>query len=341
MKVLVILFLLVSSAHADEPFTVGVIAPLTGGLAASGIAVKNSILLADEKYDTEDKVRFEFNDDGFDPKNSVTIAKKYISDKVGAVLIFGTPTSLAVAPITEQAGTPLLAITIHHKVIEGRKYAFKHFVRWQDENERVLAEVKKRGYKKVAVVTTVNDASLALRDGFVGAGAVQVVMNEEFIKTDTDFRSIVTRLKALKPDSVYLLLFAPQASVFMKTLRAADVQIPVFGVHNVEDPSEVEAAAGAFEGIWFVTGDDTEGGDYVSAYEKKFGLYPAMGGANAFDFAKMVIEAANNKADLVPYLNSLKDFSGAFGTYGSTKSHDFEIKTVVKRIEGDKFVTVQ
>ncbi|RIL11893.1 MAG: hypothetical protein DCC75_01460 [Proteobacteria bacterium] len=326
--------ILSQSLLAEQRLRVGVITPLSGTLVASGEAVRNAVILADSLYDDTDLVTFSFEDNGFQPKNSVTIARKFISQGVDAVIIFGTPTSMAVVPLTEQAEITLAAITIVDKVVKDAKYAVRHFVSWQEENRRIVEEVRRRGYKRVAIIATLNDASLALRDGFISGAAVEVVVNQEFSPDNMDFQAVAAKIKSAKPDAVYMLLFAPQGSAFMKVLRALDFRGPVFAAHNVEDPSEISAAQGAFDGIWFVTGDDRSGEPHRKAYQEKFGAYPAMGWGNAFDYAKMIIEAAEKNVPLIDYIKRLKDFEGVFGRYGAAEGNSFTIKAVTKLIDG-------
>ena len=316
-----------------ETIKIGVITPLTGVLAASGISVKNSIQLADQIYDTENLVEFSFEDDALQPKNSVSIARKFIAEHKDAIIIFGTPTSMAVAPITEQAKVPLLTITILDKVVKDRSFAFRHFVSWQEENRLVIEQAKVKGYKRIAIVASANDATLALKDGFINQSGLQVVLAEDFIRDDFDFRSLITKVKANKPDAIYNLLFSPQASVFMKSLRESGSKVPVFAVHNVEDPSEIKAAGKAFEGIWYVTGDDSAGTFYRESYQKQYSVLPAMGGSNAFDYAKMIIEAAQKNTPLLDYIKTLKNFSGAFGEYSIAADNSFQLKATVRVLD--------
>ena len=321
-----------------EHLRIGVISPLSGTLVASGEAVRNAVQLADDLYDKDGLVTFSFEDDGFLPKNSVAIAKKFITEKTDTIIIFGTPTAFAVVPITEQAQMPLAAITIVDRVVEDKKFAVRHFVAWQEENRRLLEEVKIRGYKKVAIVTTINDASLSLRDGFVKAGMVDVVFNEEFPRDHMDFPAIAARVKNAKPDAVYNLLFAPQGSAFAKSLRQLGCDVPIFAAHNVEDPSEIRAAEGGFEGTWFVTGDDSAAQGYLREYREHFHQEPAMGWGNAFDYAKMIIEAAAADRPVLPYLKTLTNFDGAFGHYGAAPGNTFDLRATVKEIRNGKIV---
>ena len=323
---------------AAEEHRIGVIQPLTGPLATSGEAVQRSIALADQLYDKKDEVHFIFEDDGFLPKNSVAAAKKFIAEGVEAVIIFGTPTALAVAPVTEQAKMPLAAISILDKVVQGRECTVRHFVAWQEENRRVIQEAVRRGYRRVAVVAAINDASLALRDGFVRDASAQIVLSEEFQREEMDFRTVAARIRGLKPDAVYHLLFAPQGSAFMKALREAGYSAPVFAVHNVEDPQEVTAAVGAYEGIWYVTGDDRAGRFYAETYRTMYGQYPAMGGANAFDLAKMIIEAVDEGVPVLQKFKTLREFDGAFGRYGAAPGNTFDLRATLRSVRGGQFV---
>lgn len=326
------------TAFAAPKLRVGVITPLTGTLVASGVSFQNGILLADSLYDKSNLVTFIFEDDGFLPKNSVAIAKKFIADKMDAIMIFGTPTSFAVVPLTEQAKTPLAAVTIVDKVVEGKQYAVRHFVAWQEENRLVLEEVKRRGYKRVAIVATTNSATLSLRDGFVRDAPIEVVLNQEYSPDNMDFQAVAAKIKGVHPDAVYHLLFAPQGSAFMKSLRRVGCEVPVFAAHNVEDPSEVAAAQGTYERMWFVTGDDRNGAPIAREYREKFGEDPAMGWANGFDYAKMIIQAAAAGTPVITYLKQLSNFEGIFGHYGAAQGNTFSLKATVKTIEHSKFV---
>lgn len=326
-----------AAAHAAPKLRVGVIAPLTGPLASSGQAFWNAIQLADELYGKDHSIEFLVEDDGFQPKNSVACARKFIDDKVDAIMIFGTPTGMAVVPITEQAHMPLAVVTILDKVVAGKNFAVRHFVAWQAENERITAEVQRRGYKRIAVVTSINDATLSLRDGFLKSGVAEVVLNDEYPRDNLDFLATATKIKAAAPDAVYHLLFSPQGPIFTRALRNAGYSGPIFGVHNVEDPADVAAAQGSYDGIWYVTGDDRGAEALRAAYIKRFGTSPAMGWGNGFDYAKMFIEAARKNVPPLAYLKNLKDFEGVFGRYGAASGNTFDLKATIKKVDGAEF----
>jgi branched-chain amino acid transport system substrate-binding protein len=319
--------------------TIGVVLPLSGGPIASGEAVRNSILLASERYDREKCVRFVFEDDQLTPRNTVTAVNKLVEiDKVQGLIVYGTPTSLAVVDLAESRHLPLIALSILGKVVAGKSYVVKHWCTAERLNEAVVAEVKKRGYKSVAVVSTVNDAMLGLRDLFADSGAVEISLNEEFVKDDFDYRTVVTKIRQKKPDAVYVLLYPPQPSIFVKMLREAKYEGQMFGVHNLEDPNEVKASGNAMLGMWLANGDDTAGERYRQAYKQRFGVDTLLGGASGYDAAKLIIEAVSKGLEINSYLHTARDFSGAFGKYNATGRNDFDFQAVVKTIRPEGFI---
>jgi len=72
-----LLGMLVSSANAEEK-TCGAVLPLSGPMAAVGVSIMNSIILADRQLDHAGRIQFVFEDDQFAPKNTVSAVTKLI-----------------------------------------------------------------------------------------------------------------------------------------------------------------------------------------------------------------------------------------------------------------------
>lgn len=317
---------------------IGVVAPLTGSASSSGTTIRNSILLAQESFDPSGSVKFIFEDDQLQPKQTVTAVNKLLqSDKVDGLIVFGSPTALAVNSIAESRKVPMLAFSIVERVVEGFKYVVKHWVSARALNDAVVKEVGKRGYKRIAVAATINDAMLLLKQLFSESVPKLIVIEAEANRDEADMRAIALRIISKSPDAVYNLFWAPQPSLFAKTLREQGYKGPIFGVHNLEDPNEIANAKGALEGAWLVTGDDSAAGPYLEAYTKRFGIPPPAGGVNAYDAAKLFIEAAKT-GDINSYLHTVQDFKGAYGRYSASGRNDFTIETRLKIISNNSIV---
>lgn len=60
-------------ATAEHPsFKIGIVAPLTGSSASSGVTIKNSVQMAQLRFDPLKSVKFLFEDDQLAPKNTVS-----------------------------------------------------------------------------------------------------------------------------------------------------------------------------------------------------------------------------------------------------------------------------
>ncbi len=318
------------AAYADTPVKIGVVAPLTGTKSSIGNTVKNSVTLASSRFNPSGEVKFIFEDDQFLPRNTVSaVSKLLLEDKVDGLLVYGSHTALAVSPLVETAKRPMIAFSIVERLVQGKEFTMKHWVPARTEQAALAEEVKRRGYKRVAIVTMQNDAMYDLRQLFRDSKLAEIVLDEDFPPDNIDFRPTCARIKALNPDAVYNLLWAPQPAVFSKQLRAHGYEGAFFGAHNFEDMNEVKASQGALVGAWFVTLDDRGAGEYFKSYTERFSSYPTAGGVNAFDAAKMMIEGAKS-TNLNTYLHTLKDFDGALGKYSASASNDFEIRAMLK-----------
>lgn len=98
---------------------------------------------------------FLFEDDQLLPKNTITIVNRFITvEKVDGLIVYGTPTSIAVGDIVERHKLPMIALSILGKVVQDKKYIVKHWCIAEKLNEAVSQEVRRRGYKSVAIVST-------------------------------------------------------------------------------------------------------------------------------------------------------------------------------------------
>ncbi len=340
LKLFFLFFTLLNTnlGFADPSIKIGVSLPLTGGAASNGETIKNSILMASKDNDQEKRVKFIFEDDRLEPAKTVSNVSKFLKiDKVDGLIIFGSPTSLAVNSIAEKAKIPMIGLSIVEKVVKDKKYVVKHWVTTKVEAMALNKEFELKNYNSIAIVTLENDAMLALRKDFVNKFSKNIVLDEQIQPKEIDFKAIITKIKRLNPDAVYNLLWSPQVALFSKQLRNFNYKGEIFGAHNLENIFEIKAANGALENVWFVSGDDCHSYNYYTAYRKIFNQEPVTGGINGYDAAKLFITGAMS-GDINKHLHTVKDFDGAYGRYSATGSNDFDIKAAIKLIKDGKIV---
>lgn len=325
-----------SAENAPTNHRIGVILPLSGSMAYIGEDLQHAAQMADEKFDPEFKVDLIFEDNMFVPRNSVSAAQKLINnDHVHGLLVFGSSTAFAVANIAETNHVPMVADGVLEKISEGRKYVVRMFPSSAAQHKVVLHEIKQRGYKTIAIVSTTQDGLLRLRDEMVAALGKDVVYDEEFVPDNTDFGGPLARVQHLNPDAVYLLLLPPQASTFAKQLRALGYKGAFFGGPQVGNMGEIAAAQGAFDGMWFVNTAGGSAGDFFAEFEKRFGHRPIFETIPAYDSIKLLIEALR-QPDPALYMRSVKNFQGLAGTFSATTRNDFDIPVRIYQVKNGK-----
>ena len=314
---------------------IGVVVALSGHLAAVGTAIKNSVTLAWEKHGGKEAPELIFEDDGFLSRNTVSAVNRLLAlDGMAAIITFGSGTSLSVSDIIEAREIPHIALAIAEKVNTGKKFVVRHFVSTDALNKKIVEEVKRREYKNIALITTVQEAMIAQREHFLADLNERVIINKDVLPDDTDFRSIVARIKAEAPAAVGLFLLPPQISIFARNLRGAGFKGEIFGSLPMGVVSEIRAAGGALEGAWFVSGDDRGAKEFYREYEARFGDSGFAEIAHAFDATKMVLEGLRSN-DLNNYLHTVQGFSGILGTYGADGKNGYNVGIIVKKIRGN------
>lgn len=325
------------AADAKPAPKVGVSIALTGPVSVVGVTLKNAIELARRQHDPEGRVQFIFEDDGFVPKNTVNVVNKFIThDQVSAIITFGASTSLSVAPIAEQNKVPLIGLTVLETLEQDKQYVMRFFSSTESLNGLTAQRVKKIGYKDMAVVATVQDATLKQRDHFLDSKVSSIVLSQEFLPGDLDFRSSVARVKALNPEAVYIIMLPPQGSTYVKQLRRVGYTGQIVASLQLGAPAEISAAEGTLNGAWFVSGDDRSADKFYAEYAAAFPNEKAFSETvYGYDLATLVIKAVLSP-NANEYLHNVKNFSGALGTYGSDGRGSFIFGVIAKEIVGSE-----
>ena len=188
-----LLFILPVDTMAEEyTHTIGVIIPLTGPVAEVGQSIKNGITLAAKKHDSRSRVRFIFEDDQFQAKNSLGAAWKLINiDRVNGLIVFGGSTSNAVANVAEKRKVPMIAITALSKIGRNRNFIYSLFMSSTGQTEALSHACTTVGFKRIAVITNTQDALLFLRKDFVRLNKDRIVFDDEVVPGEINLSSLV------------------------------------------------------------------------------------------------------------------------------------------------------
>src|SRR5471032_3579731 len=173
------------SANADspkgEPIILGVSGPLTGQNAQYGAQWKKGFDLALDEINGRGGVKgrplqYVFEDSQADPRQTVAIAQKFVSDPKIVVELgdFSSTASMAASPIYQRAGLVQFGFTNSHpNFTKGGDFIWSNSVSQADEQPRLAKYAADLGFKHVAVLYLNTDWGRASQNVFGEAAKAQ------------------------------------------------------------------------------------------------------------------------------------------------------------------------
>ena len=329
LPVLAALGLMGTAASADV-IKVGVIGTMSGPYALFGQNFKMGIdawVAEHGKKVGDHEVEFIYRDeDQPNPAKSKALAQELlVKDKVQYLAgLYFTPDAMAVAPLLEEAKTPLIVLNAATSaIVEKSPYIVRtSFTMWQ--NTVPAAKVAaKNGAKKVAIAVSDYgpgvDAETAFKKTFEAGGgtiseAIRMPLNT------TDFSPIMQRIKDSGADTIFTFLPAgPPTLGFVKAyidngLKAAGVKLMSTGdvVTEPDLPNIGDSGIGILSTYHYAVSHDSPENKAFLAQLVKGGAKldeVTMTSVAAYDGARLIykmIEATNGQRDPEKALAAVK-----------------------------------
>lgn len=279
--------------------------PLTGPLSQFGKNMQNGFKMAVDEFTATGKLKgttvaIECQDDQNRADDAINLARKFIEDKsyVAAIGSWGSTVTLAAGPLYNKAKmVNITPISSHPAVTKIGPYVFRQSIIQSKEGPANAAYLKKLGVKTISMIGLPNDygkANMALtRRAFEAVGGK--VVFSEFIRPDAhDLRQVIQKAARSKPDTIYLGLFAPQASLVAKQARQLGITIPIYGSAALGTQDFPRLAGKAADGVRLLLVFNPAIGPKMAAffqrYEKKFGRKPDAFATNSYVTARMMFD---------------------------------------------------
>ncbi len=329
LRSLFLVFLLALSfqAYASPPppkqLHVGAIFPLSGPAAEHGVAAKNGFLMGIAEFDKDQRINFEFEDDGYNPKNTISAYRKLTrSSEIDILLTTGSGPSNAVAPIANAEKIPTLALAGDSHVAIGRDYVIRLRISAVDEGIQLAELLNKRGYSRVGVVCAQNSFTLEVCRG-VAMGLTQKPVLEDYVlPEEADFRASIERMKQDNVDCTVILLMPGKIGVYAKQARALGLNVDFAGGVFFESDGDYKSSNKALDNAIYVMSDPSP--SFANAYEKKYPPTASIGWAAIFYDAARILSQLHSNDEILKQLKNLNDFPGTLGsyTYKNTENGD-------------------
>ena len=354
-----------AGAYAEEKeISIGFIGPLSGDVAAFGMEARNAVELATEGINSSHyipgiRLNIIYEDAKCSGKDASIAANKLINVDHVKVIIGGACSgeTLAAAKITEAAKFILFtSFSSNPAVSDAGDFVFRNCVSDRDGGRELANMMLRKGYLRPAVISENTDFCLGLRDTFsetLARGKVPLAGDEVFNPADTDFRSILLRIKSKSPDAI---LVNPQAGLkaglITRQIRELNWDIPILGNNNFSSADAREAAGGIarLEGIQFADApsiSSERGKAFIQKYKDRYGdkiqsdYLIAFSGDSVYLIADAIKAAGLNSEGIRDYFYGLKNFSGIGYNYHFDINGDMVgVNYTIKQIRSGKIEDV-
>lgn len=280
-----------------QELVVGYAGPLSGEAGVWGQSMKKGFDFGIAQID-DPRIKIIYEDTKCDAKVGLGVFQKLI-ELDNAQIVTGTACSSvahAAAPLVEENKVLYIASGATQPDVPALgEHIFRLWVSDDYEARAVAREAHAQGLDKVAVTfTNDNPAGVSLKDAFVDESkslGSSVVAIESYSSTEKDFRPVLTKVLAEKPDAIYIMAAGEQIASVINQARALGFEGTIFAYAPSLLAEGVSEKISDHSKIVYAAPQDVKTTSFWSEYQEQTGEEADMLVALGYDSAMMVKEA--------------------------------------------------
>ena len=343
----------------------GAILPLTGNAADQGQWAKNGLELAASELNAagdsgRPTIRLVFEDSKGDPKTAIsaytTLRTRY---SVPVIFTWGSGVGIALTPLVNRDRVVQIGIATgspDYRTVGD--YTFRTFHSNLDEAayaDSVIDKFSGGGKGRVGIVKIQNDYGIGYGDRLselLKKRGKKVAFDDTFAPNETDFKSLLLKLKATRPTVMMLITYPTEGAAILSQMRQLGITTPVLAsVAILSSRSFFDLAKGAAEGLRIIVPSNQATNEseamkrfmagYLKKYNEDIGIYNWYA-ARAFDAVEVVAsvlgDCPGSEAQCIrDHLFTIKDYQGAAGSITFDPAGDITTDFSLVVIRGRKF----
>lgn len=349
-----------ASEGGEQEFVIGHAAAITGELAPydspDGVQCRVD-QLNDEGGILGASVEVLVQDSKSDPVVSTTVTQEMLD--AGASVIMGTGTEdnlIPMAELTEPSDIPVISVGSTQPQFPLASPANGFLTAYGDNLQAAaIAEYAiEQGHQTAYLLLSPDVGSYSLAsprwfgETFEELGG-RIVGDDNYSAGLSDYTPQVARIASLEetPDVIFGAFLVPDAGVFARQLKQAGVDAPFYGMDGFDDPSLIDVARDAADGLTFVThGFESDGSRLQEFYDDCrergyeiqnvfFGL-----GGESVELVKAAAEEAESlePVDIMAALKDLEDVQGIVSesiTFRDQRGIPLKEVAIVQVVDGE------
>jgi branched-chain amino acid transport system substrate-binding protein len=351
------------STKSKDSIKLGWVGPLTGPTSTDGTLSRNAAQLAIEQFNKEGgvdgkKVELVAEDDQGKPEEALKAVQKLInSDKVAGIVGGGYSGPMkTVTPKVQSAKVPMVvAYAVHPDITKGGDYV-NRVIYTADIQGKAMADYAVNDLKKksIAVLYVDIDYGISIYSAFKAETkklGANVVIEKPFKMGDKDFSSILTAVKASKPDALYVVGYYNEAAGIVTQSKELGIDAQFLGVDGFDSPKFLELGkentqAATFTTSFFATDTREVVQHFVKAWHEKYkDSEPDMLSSQSYDATEVMLEAmkkaGTDREKLAKAISETKDFEGTSGKISFNAHHEVVKPVIFMTVKDGKFQYVK
>ena len=349
-----------------DPYTIGMLTATTGPMALMGDGQAKAINMLTEQINAAGGVnghpiKLVTYDTGSKAEEAVKGYGSLIEQ--GALAIvgpIGNSEGKAVAPLAQE--NKVLSYSLSGSYKPANPYMFAVSVQTQYMFQAVVEYLKTKGVKNLAMLATSDssgqDGVDALTELLKNETSIKMVQLERVNPADIDVTPQVNNIKAKKPDAIIVYCSGTPATVALKNIYQAGINVPIIVNHGNLTFGFLESIQGfapkqlyipatkdfGWEGLANDDPQKSVNEKMHNDYQQKYGKDTDYGAATAYDVFNLLVKALGevgpDKEKIRSYIENTTNYVGAEAIYNfSPQDHRGTNRkdVIMARIVGTKF----
>jgi branched-chain amino acid transport system substrate-binding protein len=319
-----------------DTIPIGAVCSLSGSLLPWGQDELKGAQLAVDEFNAAGgangkKVTLKFEDSQSKPESGKSAAEKLIAD--GVIGLVGEVASGITAQIAQAAfekGIPVVAVGATKTDLTGIGNNVFRVCYTDDFQGPVMAKFAfdQLHLKNVAVITDKKQPysvflSQKFQEYFKKLGGT--IVGEQFYQTDdTQFKAILTEIKAKNPDGLFMSGYFPEVGPLARQAKEVGLKVPMLGGDGWDSKDILKSGGDAIIGQYFCNHynnmeDRAVVKDFLAKWQKKYNGIPGTTmGALGYDAMMLTLQAlkndkSNDSKGLIEAIDSTENFHGVSG----------------------------
>lgn len=365
---LMVLTLALATTAWAQTLRIGAVAAATGPASALGEPEANTFRMLEEELNAAGgiaghPVEIVFLDSATDTQSAVTNVSRLIQEQnvLAVVCCTISANSLAIIDTVQQAEVPNISLAAAAAIIEPvaeRKWVFKTPQTDHLMIGGIVEDMQRQGLKTVAFMgidDAYGEGGLTELQSAIEGTDIQLVATERYGRSDTNVTAQTLSVTIQRPDAVLIWGVVRDSALVVDALAQRNYQGQVYVSHGVGNPSFLELAGDAANGVrlpigpMIVVNDMSDDNpikavalNYVNDYDARFGAGTASTfGGHAYDAItglKLAIEKADAdgtdwndvpaaRAAIRDALEAIPPFTGVGGIFDWTAEDHLGLDT--------------